>query len=88
MDMEEFQYIVDKIEYISNKCAGLKVQNKQLEKKVKRYDLKISVLEYENEKLSSKLTELNHENKRLKEQYQLPNGVHGKIHIKDVNNNE
>ena len=84
--MEEFKYLVDKIEYLSNKCAGLKVQNKQLEKKVKRYDLKISVLEDENEKLSSKLTELNHENNRLKEQYQLSNGVHGKIHIKEAKN--
>lgn len=86
MDMEEFKYLVDKIEYLSNKCAGLKVQNKQLTKEIKKLKYENNVLNGRTASLSSKLTELNHENNRLKEQYQTQNGLHGKIHIKEAKN--
>lgn len=87
MNEFEFKFLVNRITILSDRCAGLKVQNNVLHKR-------ISVLEIENRKLdiqcgelASKVTELNHELQKYKKEdvSEIPNNdFHGQINIKEL----
>ena len=84
MNFEEFKFLIHRVTLLSDKVAGLKTQNKELEKKVIKLQKENLFLESKCETLGAKLTELNHENNKLKKRDALPDNFHGKIHIHDV----
>lgn len=88
MNFEEFKYLINRITILSDRCAGLKTQNKTLQKTINELKHKNMQLEAQNSELGKKLTELNHEYKKLAKEHEMPNGFHGKVNIKEVEKND
>ena len=81
MDFEEFKYLINRITLLSDKCAGLKTQNKILEKKIATLEFEKQQLDFQNQQLAEKVTKLNHDLQKYQKEHETPAGVHGRINI-------
>ena len=92
MDFEEFKYLINRITLLSDKCAGLKTQNTVLQQRLAKAKDKNHKLNFQNQQLAEKVTELNHklqkcitENDALRgideEKCMTPGEFHGRINI-------
>ncbi len=84
MDFKEFKFLIHRITILSDRCAGLKTQNSTLKKLVNKLQKENKHLEFRNEELGKKLTELNHELQKYKKEHETPSGFHGQINIKGL----
>lgn len=69
-EMVSLDYFVVALQKKCDAVAGLKVQVSILKDKLKKIDKEYAKLDIENQQLSSRLTELNHDYQKLKNKYE------------------
>lgn len=87
MNEFEFKFLVNRITILSDRCAGLKVQNNVLHKRISVLEIENRDLDLKCDRLASKVTELNHELQKYKKEDvpEMPNNdFHGQINIKEL----
>lgn len=87
MDIEEFKFLIHRITILSDKASGMKAQNKLLQKRISSLEYENRQLEFQNQALAEKLTEVNHELQKYKKEDvpEIPNNdFHGQINIKEL----
>lgn len=79
MNENEFKFLINRITILSDRCAGLKVQNKVLHKRISELEIENRKLDIQCNELASKVTELNHELQKYRKEHETPAGVHEQV---------